>query len=100
TGEGVGTKRHDIRAPTRIAQSFVVALERFELGEQIMREINWLGTLQMGIAGHQDLGMFLREQQERILQSAETRNDFINFFPHIEAKIERNLIVAAASRVQ
>ena len=44
--------------------------------------------------------MFLRQKQERILQRAETCNDLVNFFPHIEAKIERNLIVAAASSVQ
>src|SRR6266480_1755146 len=44
--------------------------------------------------------MFLRQQQEHILQSAETRNDCINFLTNIQAKIERNLIVAAASSVQ
>ena len=34
------------------------------------------------------------------MQSAETRNDFINFLTNIQAKIERDLVVAAAPSVQ
>ncbi len=65
-----------------------------------MREINWLGALQMGVARHQQLGIFLRQKQERVLQRAETCNDLVNFFPDVQAKIERDLIVAAAPSVQ
>src|SRR4029077_15780219 len=61
-----------------------------------MREINWLGPLQMGVAGHQHVGIFLRQKEERVLQRAETCNDLVNFFPDVEVKIERDLIVAAA----
>ena len=65
-----------------------------------MREIGRLRPLQMGVPGHQDFGIFLRQQQQRVLQRAETRNNLVNFLTYIQAKIERDLVVAAAPRVQ
>ncbi len=65
-----------------------------------MREINWLGALQMGVPGHQHLGMFLRQQQKRVLQRAETCNNLVNLITGIKTKVERDLVVATAPRVQ
>ena len=40
----------------------------------------------MGVARHDDIGMLLREKEERILQSAKTDDDLVNLLAHIEAK--------------
>src|SRR6476661_8250892 len=44
--------------------------------------------------------MLLREEKKGVLQSSQTDDDFVNFLAHVEAKVERDLIVAAAGGVQ
>src|SRR5437867_13131631 len=65
-----------------------------------MREIGRLRPLQMGVPGHQHLGMFLRQQQQRVLQRAETCNNLVNLITGKKTKVERDLVVATAPRVQ
>ena len=78
----------------------MVTLERFELRQKVMRQINWLRSLHMGVAGHDNVGVFLGQEKKRILQSTQADDDLVNFLAHVEAKVECDLIVAAAGGVQ
>ena len=40
--------------------------------------------------------MLLREEKKGVLQSSQTDDDFVNFLAHVEAKVERDLIVLRA----
>src|SRR5260370_18134290 len=77
-----GTEWQNIGSHIAITETFRVALECFDLRQQIMRQENWLGTLQMGVTGHDNIDMLLGEIEQRRLQYAKTRADPCNLrFP-------------------
>ena len=55
----------------------MVTLERFELRQKVMRQINWLRSLHMGVAGHDNVGVFLGEEKKRILQRTQADDDLV-----------------------
>ena len=66
----------------------------------MVREVNGLGALQVGVAGNKDLGIFLAERDEGALQPgdfAEQRSDFV---AQPEPDVKRDLVVARAGGVQ
>src|SRR6478735_3614599 len=65
-----------------------------------MREINRLRTLQMSVARHDDVSMLLRQSEQCILHRAKTDDDLVDLLAHVEAKVERDLIIAAACAMQ
>src|SRR5205823_3695752 len=100
SSQRAGTERQHICSRIAITKTLHVALERFDLRQQIMREKDWLRALQMRVTGHHKIHMLLREIKQRGLQRAKTSRDFCNLRFHIKTKIERDLIVAAACGVQ
>ena len=87
-------------APLPSGQTFTVAFEHLDVGEQMMREINGLRALQMRVAGNQHVGIFSAERDEGALQVgdfAEQRRDFV---AQPEADVEGDLVVARAGSVQ
>ena len=55
-----GTERRDVDPVERVEQPVDVAGERPPVGEQVVREQDGLGTLQVGVAGKVDVARLLR----------------------------------------
>ena len=66
----------------------------------MLRKCNRLRPLQMRVAGHDGLLVFLCLFAENRFQLQQVFNHGRNFVPEVEAEIERDLIVAASCRVQ
>lgn len=65
-----------------------------------MREQNRLCALQMRVARHDDIAVLLRRLDERALQVLDLLLHGHDLAAHIHVRVERDLIVAAARRVQ
>ena len=63
-----GTERQNIGSRLAITKTFRVALECFDLRQQIMCEKDRLCALQMCVAGHDHIDMLLGEIEQRGLQ--------------------------------
>ncbi len=61
-GDGPAAEGTDIGAVKTIDQPFAIALEHFDVGQQMMRKINRLGALQMGVAGDDDVRVLAPER--------------------------------------
>ena len=66
----------------------------------MLRKRDRLRPLQMRVAGHDGLLVFLCLFAENRFQLQQVFNHGRNFVPEVEAEIERDLIVAASCRVQ
>src|SRR2546430_4750028 len=71
TGERAGAERQNVSSFQTIIKAFEIARERFDLAQQIVREQNRLGALQMRVAGHNKIDMLFGEIDERCLQFLE-----------------------------
>ena len=100
TGERAGAERQNVSSFQTIIKAFEIARERFDLAQQIVREQNRLGALQMRVAGHNKIDMLFGEIDERRLQFLELRRRLAGLFFDVKPEVERNLVVAAARRVQ
>src|SRR5439155_27295233 len=100
SSEGAGAKWKNIRSNQAITKTLSVAFKSFDLAEQVMRESDWLGTLQMCVARHDNIEMLFGEIKQRDLQSTKLGTHLAALRFHIKPKIERNLVVSAARGVQ
>ncbi len=99
-GERAGAKRHDVRALVDALKAGEVAREHPEVREQVMREQDWLCALQMRVARHDDVAVLLRRLDERALQVLNLLLHSHDLAAHVHVRVERDLVVAAARRVQ
>lgn len=95
-----GTERQNIRSCIAITETFRIALESFNLRQQIMREKNWLSTLQVRITRHDNIDMLLGEIEQRGLQRAKPCTQLRNLRFDVKTQIERDLIVPTACGVK
>ena len=65
-----------------------------------MREQDWLCALQMRVARHDDVAVLLRRLDERALQVLDLLLHSHDLAAHVHVRVERDLVVAAARRVQ
>src|ERR1700734_2358730 len=67
------TKPSNLATNSRLSGSVLpaIALQHFNVGEQMMREIDGLRALQMRIAGNNDPGVLLAERNQGTLQSGD-----------------------------
>ena len=100
TGDGARAEGHDIEAFTGIEDAAVVAVKHFHVGEEMVGEVDWLGALEVGVAGDDDFGVAGAEVDEGALDIAEGGGEGIGFFAEIEAQIEGDLVIAASGGVQ
>ena len=99
-GNRAAAERADVHARVAIPEPLAIAFEHLDVGEQVMREIDGLGALQVRVAGNDDVGVVLAERDERALQAgdfAEQRGDFV---AQPEPHVERDLVVARAGGVE
>ena len=77
-----------------------VAREHGEVSKHVVREEDGLRALQMRVARHDRVGIALRRLDERTLQVGDAAEHGERLAAHIEVRVERDLVVAAARRVQ
>ena len=100
SSQRAGTEWQNIRSCIAITEAFSVAAESFNLRQQIMREKNWLSTLQVGITRHDNIDVLLRKIEQCGLQRAKSGTQLRNLCFDVEPQIERDLIVPAARGVK
>ena len=100
TGQRAAAEGADVRAPVAVEQPALVALQHFDVGQQMMRQINRLGALQMGVAGDEHVGILPSQSDQRGLQPVDGEAQRNNFLAQPQPHVQRDLIVARAARVQ
>src|SRR5881394_3745461 len=93
TSERAGAERQNVSSFQTIIKTFDIARERFDLAQQIVRKVNRLGALQMGISRHDKI-------EERRLQFFELGRRLFDLIFDIKPQIKRGLIVPAPRSVQ
>jgi hypothetical protein len=93
-------ERAFVHAGARVGETAAVTPEHLHVGEQVMAEGDGLGRLQVGEARHDGVGMRLGLARKRSLEGGECGLEGIERVAHVHAKVERNLVVARAARVQ
>ena len=99
-GQRAGAQREAIRTGQHAREALVVAAEHPEVGQQVVREIDRLGALKVGVAGHRPVQVVLGHLQERGLQRAQRLPCGQRVGAHEHRHVRRHLVVARARRVQ
>ena len=100
TGQRAAAERADVGAGITVQEPALVAFQHFDISQQMMRQINRLGALQMGVAGDDDIGVFLTEFDQRRLQALNGRLQDHDFLAQPQPHVERDLVIAGAAGVQ
>lgn len=99
-GQRAAAERADVHARKTIREPGVVAFQHLDVGEEMVREINRLGALEMRVAGDDDGEIFRAEGDERFLQRANFLGEQGDLVAQPEADVERDLVVARAAGVE
>jgi hypothetical protein len=74
-------------------KSFLISLKHLEISQQVVGQENWLGLLQMSIAGHDDVFVRLSQLHQRSLQSFYLIDSFRDFLLDEEAQVQSYLVI-------
>src|SRR5438045_3763308 len=67
-GDGAGAERQDIGAARAIDDAALIAIERFDVREEIMAEHDWLRALEMRVAGQDRVLKALGQVEQHALE--------------------------------
>ena len=96
-----GPQRQNIDPFQRFAKALAVALEHIVVGKQMMREQHRLRPLQVRVSRHDHIEMsFRRTRRARAAERSKPSMTNSTSSRKIQPHVERDLIVAAARRVQ
>jgi hypothetical protein len=93
-------ERHHIGAAEGIPEAIDISFEHRHVGVHVMSEQDRLGSLQVGVAGHDGIGIFLSHLQEGIDQVEGTADQAKQRVFHPESEIGSHLVVPAAAGVE
>ena len=99
-GKSRGAERTAVDSAAQLRHAFAVALEHFDVGEQVVPEAYGLGDLHVRKARHERVGFFGGVVHEHFLQVAEHGDDLIDLGAQVQTNVGGNLVVAAAAGVQ
>ena len=99
-GECGGADRAFVQVFDGVAHPLPVPAEHFDIGHAMMAEGDWLCRLQVGEAGHDGIGVLVGSVEKRGDQAGQHTFGLAQFFLHPEAKVERDLVVTGARRVE
>jgi hypothetical protein len=99
-GERARTERGNIEALTAIDEPGCVALEHFDVGEQVVADGDRLAALEVRVAGHDRGGVFVGLGKERFLEAIDAIQQLTDFMAAIEPGIRGDLVVARAGGVE
>ena len=94
------SQRTVIQPRRAILQPRGIAQQHLHIRLQPMRHQHRLRALQMRIARHHRIAGRVRQLNQRISPCRQPFNDQPDLFAHIQAQVRRNLLVAAAPRMQ
>ena len=89
-----------VGAPIGIAQSGRIAVKHLKVRQAPMCEQDWLGPLEVRVAGKNRFTLALPQLHQGPLNFADFRETGSNLFTHPQPQVGRNLIVAAAACLQ
>ena len=89
----LGRAEHELEAPG-------VAAEHPEVGEQVVREVDGLGALEVRVAGHRPVEVALGEVDQRRLQRAQAVERAERVRAREQREVGRHLVVARARGMQ
>ena len=93
-------ERQPVDAPAAVGEALAVAREHRLVGQQVVAERDRLRDLQVREAGHDRVGVPLREIEERAAQRGESRRQTRRSRRAATADVGRDLVVARAAGVQ
>jgi len=99
-GQGPGAEGQDVHPFEAVLQPLLVTLAHLHVGEQVVGEEDRLGSLQVGVAGHDDVKVAFRLTDERVDEQVEIGGNLDDFVPQVEADIQRHLIVAGTAGME
>ena len=91
-GEGAGAEGGDVEAMAAAGEALAIAFEHFDVGEKVVAGGDWLTALEMGVAGHDGVGVFLGAVEEGGLEVGEEFGDRVDFGAAIEARVGGDLV--------
>ena len=100
TGDGSGTERGDVQAPAAVLEAVRIPVQHFHVSQQVMAHGDGLGALQVSIARHHGIRVFLRLHDQRTLQMAHFSQNFIDFRPAVKPRVRSYLVIAGACGMQ
>ena len=100
SGKGRSTQRVLVHALSCIGQPRTVARQHLDIGQHVVAEGHRLGDLQVGEARHDGGGVSFRLAGKRELQRLQLGIEVVDRVTHIEAEVERHLVIARARRVK
>ena len=100
SGEGARAKRAIVGARGGRGQAFGVAMQRFAVRQEPMRQQNRLRVLHVRVAGHGNLQIALGLRSDGAFQGSERAAEVLRSFAHIHTKFGSDHFVAAAAGVQ
>src|SRR5690349_25040811 len=68
TGQGTAAERTDVESPQSLCKSFDIAGQHFDIGQEMMSEIDWLRTLEVGITRYNDFALAHSQLVKRALK--------------------------------
>ena len=99
-GERAGAERQDVGAPARLAEALPIAREHLEIGEQVVRPQHGLRAAHVRVAGDHGVGIrAARARAARPSREQSSARTSVALLAQPQARIERDLLVAAAAGV-
>ena len=99
-GNRSAAEREDVQPFPRIHDPAAIAVEHFDVCQQVMREKDRLCALEMRVAGDDHFQLSFAELHERALQLTQAGDNRIALIAQIKPDIGRHLIVSRTRRVQ
>ena len=98
--QGAAAKGQAVGALVAVLKALDIPAEHLVIGHQIKGQGDRLGPLQMGITGHDGLGVGLGQRNQRFFQLVEQVRDGVDLLLQIQPDIHRHLVVSASGGVQ
>src|ERR1043166_753556 len=98
TGDSAAAERANIDPGKTLAQALVVARQHFDVGQQVMHEIDRLSPLQVSIAGNDGLDFLRAKFNECLLKRADIHGKTDDLLAQPEPHVQRDLIDRKSTR--
>ena len=89
-----------VQAPVRIVQTATIPFEHFHVGEQVMREVDRLRTLEMGITGNHHVRELLAQSHQRALKTRDLVTQRADLVSQPEPDVQCDLVVPRTGSMQ
>jgi len=99
-GEGTGAEGADVEAMATAGEALAVALDHFDVGEEVVSGGDRLAALEVGVAGHDGVGVECGAVEEGGLEGGEEVGDGVDLGAAVEAGVGGDLVVAGAGGVE